>query len=492
VAGRAAHRAQNADLLNAPAPGSTLCLRCHSGAGSPFDVAAQLNGHPANDASTDAYFRHLVEDGSARQVSCADCHNPHDANGTRPAMSTTGWTASGDIRGADGVAVTNGAAGSGPIYSPISRSNGGSLTLEYQLCLKCHSGATTLRAADAAHPSWWALDKGVELNPANASYHPIEAAGRNRSTQMAASLAGTSPFKAWDYTIESTVRCTSCHGDPSTVDQTGTATPKRPDADGREASHGSDNRGILIAPYRDRILKGAGEAYDPNDFGLCYLCHAEAPFADPNYDPSSPSTAFSLHGLHVANLPSVAGGGTSIDHRGDGAGLAICAECHFRIHSTAIAYKPGDIAAVARSTGATGLVNFAPNVIGPVSTGPVWTAPGSTGIGSCTLTCHGFTHTASSFFTYATAPGTGFSASLTTGPVGPSGLTIQFTDATRYVSAAGATWAWDFGDGATSTQQSPLHVYLSPGTYSVTLTVTRTSDGLSATMSRPAYITVVP
>jgi PKD domain len=212
---------------------------------------------------------------------------------------------------------------------------------------------------------------------------------------------------------------------------------------------------------------------------------------NPNEDPEASATAFSLHGFHLTNLPGIDGGGTSIDHRGDGEGLAICAECHFRIHSTAIAYEPGDVGAVARATGSTGLVNFAPNVAGLGVNAPKWTTPGSNGTGSCALTCHGFTHLASDT-AYKTAPGTGFTASLTTGPVGPFGLTVQFTDETRYVSAAGAAWSWDFGDGEASTAQSPLHVYLAPGTYTVTLTVTRTSDGLSATMSRPAYITVVP
>jgi predicted CXXCH cytochrome family protein len=490
----AAHTAQSEDLIQAPLPASTLCLRCHSGAGSPYDVASQFAAAPTNDPGTDSYYRHLVQDGSPRQVTCDSCHNPHDANNTRPAMSTSGWTASGDTRAADGEAVTNGAAGTTPTYAPISRSsNGGSLTLEYQLCLACHSGATSLPTRGASHPSWWALDKGVELNPANASYHPIEAAGRNQSTQMAASLAGTSPFKAWNYSIDSTVRCTSCHGDSSTVNQTATGTPLTPAADAQEASHASSNRGLLIAPYRDRVLKASGEAYDPNDFALCYLCHAEAPLKNPNYNPSALDTAFPYHGFHLTNIPSVDGGGTSIDHPGDGEGLAICAECHFRVHSTAESFKPGDTEPVARATGSTGLVNFAPNVTGPVSTGPVWNVPGSNGGGSCTLICHGVTHTAGGSFTYSTAPGTGFTASPTNGPVGGSGLAVQFTDLTRYISAGSATWAWDFGDASTSTAQSPLHVYAVAGTYTVSLTVTRTtSDHLAATMTRVDYITATP
>ena len=41
-----------------------------------------------------------------------------------------------------------------------------------------------------------------------------------------------------------------------------------------------------------------------------------------------------------------------------------------------------------------------------------------------------------------------------------------------YANSLGATsWLWDFGDGGTSTQQNPLHVYQNPGNYNVTLTI---------------------
>jgi gliding motility-associated-like protein len=45
---------------------------------------------------------------------------------------------------------------------------------------------------------------------------------------------------------------------------------------------------------------------------------------------------------------------------------------------------------------------------------------------------------------------------------------ITFTDQ----SIAPLTWAWTFGDGNTSNAQSPVHTYASPGTYTVSLTVT--------------------
>ena len=45
---------------------------------------------------------------------------------------------------------------------------------------------------------------------------------------------------------------------------------------------------------------------------------------------------------------------------------------------------------------------------------------------------------------------------------------VQFTD----TSAGGPTsWAWDFGDGATSTLANPSHTYTAPGTYTVSLHV---------------------
>src|SRR6185295_16049160 len=52
-------------------------------------------------------------------------------------------------------------------------------------------------------------------------------------------------------------------------------------------------------------------------------------------------------------------------------------------------------------------------------------------------------------------------------------LTVAFSDSSLTDIAAGPiTYQWDFGDGATSSSQSPSHSYSSLGTYNVTLTVT--------------------
>ncbi|MCB9232469.1 MAG: T9SS type A sorting domain-containing protein [Bacteroidia bacterium] len=50
-----------------------------------------------------------------------------------------------------------------------------------------------------------------------------------------------------------------------------------------------------------------------------------------------------------------------------------------------------------------------------------------------------------------------------------SALDVFFTDAS---SGTPTSWAWDFGDGATSTQQNPAHTYATDGTYNVCLIIT--------------------
>ena len=50
-------------------------------------------------------------------------------------------------------------------------------------------------------------------------------------------------------------------------------------------------------------------------------------------------------------------------------------------------------------------------------------------------------------------------------------LTVTFTDASTDDGTI-TSWAWDFGDTNSSTDQNPVHIYTAYGTYSVTLTVT--------------------
>jgi len=80
------------------------------------------------------------------------------------------------------------------------------------------------------------------------------------------------------------------------------------------------------------------------------------------------------------------------------------------------------------------------------------------------------------------ASGTSLAAHFSTLVLGQS---VTFTD----TSTGGPTfWAWNFGDGQTSSVQTPTHVYSAAGTYTVTLTAS--SNAGSSTISGP--VTVAP
>ncbi|WP_321421164.1 DUF3344 domain-containing protein [uncultured Methanobacterium sp.] len=65
--------------------------------------------------------------------------------------------------------------------------------------------------------------------------------------------------------------------------------------------------------------------------------------------------------------------------------------------------------------------------------------------------------------------------------------TVQFTDSSTGIPTS---WAWDFGDGGTSTLQNPTHTYTTAGNYTVSLTAT--NAGGSDTETKTGYITAVP
>jgi PKD repeat protein len=60
-------------------------------------------------------------------------------------------------------------------------------------------------------------------------------------------------------------------------------------------------------------------------------------------------------------------------------------------------------------------------------------------------------------------------------------MQCDFTDASVDTDGSVVAWSWNFGDGQTSTEASPVHVYAEPGNYSVRLEVT---DDSSATDAR--------
>jgi len=84
-----------------------------------------------------------------------------------------------------------------------------------------------------------------------------------------------------------------------------------------------------------------------------------------------------------------------------------------------------------------------------------------------------------------TPPVANFSANKTEGT---TPLTVKFTDTS---TNSPTEWQWNFGDGSTSKEKNPLHVFSGEGTYSVTLVATN-GDGSSGIKSMSIKVNRVP
>jgi hypothetical protein len=354
---------------------TALCFSCHDGTGADSNVAAEYYDVdvPPNDPGTAAYYAHQLDLGPVhtssktdefggvlnRHSACGDCHNPHSVSTTPGVAQSGGWAPSGAISKISGVSV-------GLAWQE-------SISFEYELCLKCHSRYTVLRQSSV--PTANMTDKAAELSTAVASYHPVAAPGKNTTEAMQNSLKGGS---LWQLSVSSTIRCTQCHGNYRLVGNP--PSPNTPQDAARLAPHTSRYAGILTANYRSADLKAPGEPYSAEDFALCYLCHSEAPFSAAGQEPRA-DTNFPYHSVHLTDIDGAGTAGT-INDSGAGRGKAICAECHFELHSTALAPWLED------RTNSRGM-NFAPNVQ-PRSgqTAPIW----NSGSRTCALVCHGTDH----------------------------------------------------------------------------------------------------
>ena len=398
------HTAQDPNLLKKASPQATLCFTCHDSAGSGATARVEAEytdpAVPVNDQATRSYYRHdalaadsgytLAENDefggvSDRHSECADCHQPHRATDATGAMTAEGWTTPGPLDGVSGVAVTNGDAGTAPTYAFLDGGQG-EATLEYQLCFKCHSASPSCRRIPASRR------RSTSSTRPSSSTRPTARTTRSRR------LARTRPPR-WRPAWRAHRRSSSGTSRRRARSAASTATPARPGstrgspqggageigAGANLPAHTSTNRGILLQNYRDRVLKGPLETYDANDFALCYTCHAEAPFADISGSARA-DTNFRYHGFHVngTELQGLGVAGSDIDQTGSGAGLAVCAECHYRIHSTTFA--------VNGQPAGSRLVNFAPNVANPTGGSLDWLAKTASQDGTCALQCHSKDH----------------------------------------------------------------------------------------------------
>ena len=117
--------------------------------------------------------------------------------------------------------------------------------------------------------------------------------------------------------------------------------------------------------------------------------------------------------------------------------------------------------------------------------GLVWASPG---VHPITVTarnaCGVVSATAS--ITICQPPEVSFSAEPTSGP---APLAVSFTSR---ITGEVTSRLWDFGDGTTSTGEAPVNLYLHPGVYTVTLTVTGTCGTASLTRSELIHVWIQP
>lgn len=119
-----------------------------------------------------------------------------------------------------------------------------------------------------------------------------------------------------------------------------------------------------------------------------------------------------------------------------------------------------------------------------------------------TNTTHVYTYTSAGFYTISLAATGPYNtqtftrtnyiavynvpvASFTGTPVsGSASLLVSFTNSSLYATS----YQWNFGDGSSSFAANPSHLYLNPGTYTVTLIAS--NPAANDTLIRPAYIVV--
>lgn len=71
------------------------------------------------------------------------------------------------------------------------------------------------------------------------------------------------------------------------------------------------------------------------------------------------------------------------------------------------------------------------------------------------------------------------------------GVKTEFLDQTTLADGNIVGWQWDFGDGTVSNLQHPVHTYLAPGSFTVSLQVT-SDNGCQSTLTRSVVVETIP
>jgi|GEM_PF-2963195 len=222
---------------------SQLCLTCHDGTGSTYNISGQFT-------AADVSFHPVAgtAPAPAGSMDCSSCHNPHAANGTR-AMAPE---ASGSLAH---VAGTEAQYDGQPFTEPIGFAAKPAVSKQSELCLSCHSGNPDKAVATAATAA------AKEFNPANVSGHIAASASSGYGTYV----------NGW--TATSVTVCADCHGAAAAAGSSPMGV------------HGSTNVHLLKQPYN------AATRADTDANALCFTCHDRSTYGgNPGKDASYMTT----------------------------------------------------------------------------------------------------------------------------------------------------------------------------------------------------------
>lgn len=221
-----------------------LCIACHGRGVAVTDIAREVR-KPYSHLSVRNSGKHRADEGGDfsayshaagnRHAACSDCHNAHAVAGD-PLPPVPPRASSLNAR-VGRVRVLNGAAGSIPAYEYRAASDLAVPALEYELCFKCHSSWTKQPPGQQ--------DMAVLFNVNNASFHPVEAQGKNPGIDPVSFAGGRGAMGM--------IFCGDCHGS---------------DDSGSNGPHGSRFPGMLKKNYTTRSFGGAMTRDE-----LCFACH---------------------------------------------------------------------------------------------------------------------------------------------------------------------------------------------------------------------------
>jgi predicted CXXCH cytochrome family protein len=302
------------------------CLPCHSGGkAATKNVAAdfrKISAHPISQESKSHAPGENMVNPATRHVTCSDCHNPH-ATTSGPASRTA---TSGSLIGVRGVNA------SGALMANVEK--------DYELCFRCHADSQA-RGPARVRRQFSETNTRLEFLTTAASFHPVEAPGKNHNV----------PSLISPWTTSSVMSCLDCHNSDQNPANGGA---------GANGPHGSIYTPLL---ERQLVLTDFGPE-SPGNYALCYKCHdRQSILNDRSFRALNALGQDRGHRFHV------------VEQR------AACTTCHDS-HGVKDQER---------------LVNFNRDYVTPGSNGRLEFSTLGTFGGTCSLTCHGADHNDKSY-----------------------------------------------------------------------------------------------